>query len=91
MNWCKKNNKVMYMISRSLQFVSCTVHRVFLMLSISSEVDYVPAIKLTTYGLELTFFFVCGGGVYNRVQDKLFFRLCTCAFVYMMCVCRYIV
>jgi len=52
----------MYMISRSLQFVSCTVHRVFLMLSISSEVDYVPAIKLTTYGLELTFFFVCGGG-----------------------------
>ena len=72
MNWCKKNNKVMYMISRSLQFVSCTVHRVFLMLSISSEVDYVPAIKLTTYGLELTFFFVCGVGCLTECRINCF-------------------
>ena len=97
----------MYMISRSLHFVSCTVHCVLLMLSTSSKVDYVPAVELTTYGLELIFFFllIFSGGVCvcvcvrNRVQDKLFFRLCTCACVccvlcacvYMVCVCRYIV
>ena len=53
----------MYMISHSLPLVSCTVHHVFLMRSTSSEIVYVPAIELTTYGLELNFFFLGGGCV----------------------------
>jgi hypothetical protein len=100
-NLYKKNNKVMYVISCFLQFVSGTVHRVLLVLSTSSEVDYIPVIELTTYGLELTFSFFFGwvvGGC-NRMQDKLSFSVCTCACVccvlfacvYMVCVCRYIV
>ena len=70
----------MYMISRSLQSVSCTVHRVFLMLSTSSEVDYVPAIDLTTYGLELTFFFFWWGrGVCACACVRA--RVCVCVCV----------
>lgn len=93
MNWCKKNNKVMYMISRSLEFVSCTVHRVFLMLSTFSEVDYVPAIELTTYGLELTFFLcvcVLGGEVVATECRINCFLVCAhvvfCVHVYIWCV-----
>jgi hypothetical protein len=46
------------------------------MLSTSSEVDYVPVIELTTYGLELTFFWV-GGAKECRINCLL-----GCAHVY---------
>jgi hypothetical protein len=89
-NWCKKNNKVMYMIICSLKFLSCTVHRVFLMLSTSSEVDYVPAIELTTCDFKLTFFLFLDFGGGNATECRINCLLgCAHVHVYVVCMCVY--
>jgi hypothetical protein len=79
------------MISCSLQFLSCAVHRVFFMLSTASEVDYVPAVDLMTSGLELTFFLIFfglgGGATECRINCLLNCAHVQMYFVFCMHVC----